>query len=203
MGLHKAGHGSHWSGSWGVPLAILLVAIGLELGGDGSRQLFRYDSEGIAGGELFRLVSGHLVHLGWPHLVLNLAGLVLVWLLVGSRFSSWQWLAIIAASMLTIDAGFLVLMPDLAWYVGLSGVLHGMLAAGALALFPDRRTEATVLLGVLVAKLGYEMLIGPMPGSAESVGGSVIVEAHLFGAIGGALAAIGNLWRQKRRPHSA
>ena len=41
----------------------------------------------IAEGEYWRLLSGHFAHLGYPHLALNLAGLLLVWLLVGRLYA--------------------------------------------------------------------------------------------------------------------
>ena len=37
------------------------------------------------------------------------------------------------ASVAMIDLGFVLFEPQLDWYVGLSGVLHGALAAGAVS----------------------------------------------------------------------
>jgi len=77
----------------------------------------------------------------------------------------------------------------LQWYVGLSGLLHGMLAAGILASLPERRAEASILGVVVAGKLVFEQLVGPLPGSESTSGGAVIVDAHLFGVIGGMLVA--------------
>jgi len=46
-----------------------------------------------------------------------------------------------------------------------------------------------ILGAALIAKLVYEALVGPLPGSAESSGGTVIVVAHIYGAVSGAIAA--------------
>ncbi len=62
--------------------------------------------------------------------MLNIAGLLLVWYLVGAAFSLTRWSIITASSILVMDMGFWFLMPQLDWYVGLSGLLHGLLAAG-------------------------------------------------------------------------
>jgi hypothetical protein len=51
------------------------------------------------------------------------------------------------------------------------------------------RIGAVLALGV-AAKLGFEQIQGPIPFTQASAGGPVIVAAHLYGAIGGALAAI-------------
>ena len=63
------------------------------------RELLRFDRGGIAAGELWRLLTGHFVHLGVSHTLLNLAGLLLVWVLVGAACTWRQWLLVMAASM--------------------------------------------------------------------------------------------------------
>lgn len=173
---------------WSLPLAIAAIAALIMLLGEAGRVALRYDSD--LSGEAYRLISGHFVHLGRSHLLLNLAGLLLVWYLVGAVYSPIVWSLVLLASIAAIDLGFWQLLPGLEWYVGLSGVLHGVLVAGVVGLWRIRRMEAVVLMIVVAAKLAYEALIGPLPGSESGSGGTVITEAHLFGAIGGALAAI-------------
>ena len=141
-------------------------------------------------GEIWRLISGHFVHLGWKHLAMNIAGLILIWLLFGRLLSNRNWAALIMVNALFISIGFLVLNKDLNWYVGLSGVLHGMFVCGAIAsIVSGYRAEIALLLAV-VAKLIWEQLQGAVPGSASFAGGDVVVDAHLYGAIIGAVCAI-------------
>ncbi len=169
--------------------AISLLVLALLAGGTGVRDALSFDRGGIAGGEAWRAVTGHLVHLGPPHALLNVAGMLLIGLLVGREFSLRQWAIISLAVVASIDLGLWWLNPELDWYVGLSGVLHGWLAAGIVAQIVRRRPDAWLLLPILVAKLGYEQWQGPVPGSAEAAGGPVVVDAHLYGAIGGAIVA--------------
>jgi membrane associated rhomboid family serine protease len=83
----------------------------------------------------------------------------------------------------------------LQWYLGLSGVLHGALAAGAIAWWRhETKALALTLTLILVAKLGWEQWHGALPLSGDML---VVVDAHLYGAIGGAIAA-GVLWLRKR-----
>lgn len=187
MGLRKAGHLSSLAGQYGLPGLIALLAVLGQAGGETVRDALQYDRHAIVDGEYYRLLTGHLVHLGWPHLLLNLAGLALIWLLVGDRYNRLQWLAVLAGTAVLIDAAFWYFLPELRWYVGLSGVLHGLLVAGAIVLLSVRRVEGIILLSAVSAKLVYEYLLGPMPGSTSSVGGNVVTEAHLYGAIGGAI----------------
>jgi rhomboid family GlyGly-CTERM serine protease len=171
------------------PVLLTGVAAGLALFGDTGRDWFSFDRSAIAAGEVWRLLSGHLVHLGVSHLALNLAGLLLVWYLVGAAFSRMQWLIVLVADFVVVNLGLWFLQPQLAWYVGLSGILHGLLAAGILGNLNTRRVDVLILGVALVAKLIYEQLVGPLPGSEESTGGAVIVAAHFYGAIGGAIGA--------------
>jgi hypothetical protein len=88
-----------------------------------------------------------------------------------------------------IDAGFVLFEPQLQWYVGLSGVLHGALAAGVVAWWRhETRPLALALTLVLVGKLAWEQWHGALPLSGDM---PVIVDAHLYGAVGGFLGALG------------
>ncbi len=185
--------------SW-VIVALLAVCLLLGAGGDEVRELGRYERHAVEGGEYWRLVSGHLVHLGFGHLWPNLAALVIIALLFEGIFSNADWLRLGAASALAIDLGLYVLDPSVLWYVGLSGVLHGFVAAGALALLVRRETLGAILGLGLGAKLLFEQIVGPVPFTAQSVGGPVVVAAHLYGAVGALLAeAAAQLARRRSR----
>jgi rhomboid family GlyGly-CTERM serine protease len=143
-------------------------------------------------------VTGHLVHLGWEHFALNIMGLALMWSLFFPDYTPRQWLLISLASLVAIDLGFYFLRPGLVWYVGLSGVLHGVMAAGTLAHLRRRERDAWVLAPFLVGKLLWEQFAGAMPYSMDSAGGPVVVDAHLYGAVGALLAAV--FLRPRREP---
>lgn len=176
---------------WGVPFALAALSLLFEAGGDSARAWLRFDPAGIAAGEWWRLLSGHLVHLGVPHVLLNVAALLLLWWLVGSGLSVAGWLLVIASSLACIDLGLWFLDPALSWYVGLSGLLHGLFAAGLVARWQSAPVESLLLGALLAAKLLFEQLSGPLPGSEASAGGAVVVNAHLYGAVGGIAAALG------------
>ena len=192
MGLHKDDSSHQTSANiqaWLLPIIVVVVSGALELGDDSAREWFRFDRDLIISGQYWRLLTGHFVHLGLSHFALNAAALLLVWYLVGNQYSTLQWLLIGCASIAAMDLGFWLFEPDLNWYVGLSGLLHGILAAGIVASWRRDRLTALLLAVLVVAKLVYEQVAGPLPGSEASSGGSVVVAAHLYGAIGGALCA--------------
>lgn len=174
---------------WLLPLLAATFAGLLMLGGDGAAHWLRYEREALAQGQLWRLLSAHWVHLGWSHLIMNLLGLFLVWALVGEALNRLGWLLLLLVCSLFITAALWLLYPELHWYVGFSGVLHGMLFGGAVVLFGGGDKGAALLGGVVLLKLLWEQLLGPLPGSESAAGGAVIVEAHLYGALAGGLFA--------------
>jgi rhomboid family GlyGly-CTERM serine protease len=175
---------------WLLAAAVATVALLLQAGGTPIGAGLAWDRDALAAGQLWRLFTGHFVHLGWSHLLLNLAGLALVSWLVGKWFSLGRWLLIGAVSIAAIDIGFWQVHVSLDTYVGLSGLLYGLLVAGLLAGVLERDREAIILAAFVIAKIAWEQFAGPMPGSEATTGGKVIVEAHLYGALGGLLAGL-------------
>lgn len=159
--------------------------------------MLRYQRDAVLAGEWWRLITAHVVHLGWSHLVLNLLGLALMWALFAADYTLRQWLIILAGSIIAMDAGFLLLNPNLEWYVGLSGALHGVMAAGTVAHLRRREPDAWILAVFLVAKLVYEQVAGVMPYTAHTAGGPVVVDAHLYGAIGALIVVAALMFARK------
>lgn len=159
-----------------------LVAAALQAAG--LVEELRFERE-LALAEPWRLLSGHLVHLGWMHLLLNVAGLAALWTVVGDVIRPDAWLAIIVVCAAGVSLGLLVYSPSVAWYVGLSGILHGMLATGAIASLKARPVLGWVLLAFLAGKLLLEWQANEGSITSSLVGGAVITDAHLYGALAG------------------
>jgi len=172
------------------PLSITIIVTLVALIGSDASQWLRFDRSGVLNGEIWRLISGHFVHLGWSHLVLNVFGLILIWLLFHKTASDRRWLSVLLVSALGISLLLLWLNPNLQWYVGLSGVLHALFVFGSLNEISMGRKSSWILLAVVSGKLAWEQISGPLPGSEQSAGGNVIVDAHLYGAILGLLTGL-------------
>ncbi|MBK6348922.1 MAG: rhombosortase [Steroidobacteraceae bacterium] len=185
--------------AWRAPLALALVLVAVQLLGALGRENLPYDRVAIlAGGEYSRLVTAHFFHYDLAHLVWNLVGLALVAALFAREFDLRGWIAILVASTVAVDLGFLVFEPQIEWYVGFSGVLHGLMAAGLCAWLRRTPDAITALVaGLFALKLGWEHLVGPLPFTASTLAVPVIHQAHTYGAIGGAAAAVWILWRQR------
>jgi len=176
---------------WSVPLSIAACCLALALGGDAARRWASYDRTAVESGQAWRLVTAHLVHLGWGHLWPNLLALLLIGGLLEEFLKPLEWLVASVVTAVAISLGLYLLDPDTQWYVGLSGVLHGLVACGAAVML---MTRTFGLGGALAAglglKLAWEQVYGPVPLTAASVGGAVVVAAHLYGAIAGAATGL-------------
>ncbi|MGC1522089.1 MAG: rhombosortase [Steroidobacteraceae bacterium] len=172
-------------GRWIWLLAILLAMDAVLALGDNVNQLLRYDRGAIAAGGWWRLLTAHIVHLDVHHLILNELGLVLVWSLFAQDYDAVEWCAIVLSGALAISCGLWWLSPRVGWYVGASGVLHSVMAAGVAKHLAERAWDRWLLAVGLCAKLAWEQWGGP-------AAPLIVVDAHLYGAtcgfiVGGAL----------------
>lgn len=175
-------------GAYGIALGVgVLVLLAPLAGGFALRDLWRYERIGVAAGQWWRLLTAHLVHLDATHALLNAVGLALLWALFARAYRLGQWALAAASSVLAIDLGLWFLSTQVSWYVGASGLLHGVFACGCIALLRQRDRVALVAAAIFVAKLAWEQLVGPLP--FES-GQPVVTVSHAYGAIGGALAGL-------------
>lgn len=159
----------------------------LQAGAPMTVEALRYEAEGLKAGELWRLFSAHLVHLGWRHWLWNASGLGLIILLFTPWLTVERLLVLSLISALSVSLGLLFFSPQVVWYVGLSGVLHGVLVAGGLQELKARRWEGAFVLALVGLKLIGEQHWGPLAASEAGIGGPVLVDAHLYGACGGVL----------------
>jgi len=175
-------------GRWVWLLAIVLV-LDLVLGlGDSVDALLRYDRGAIAAGGWWRLLTAHTVHLDLHHLLLNELGLVLMWALFAADYDPIEWCIIVSSGALAISSGLWWLSPRVIWYVGASGVLHSIMAAGCAKHLAEKAWDRWLLLVCLCAKLAYEQLGGREPPM-------VVVDAHLYGAACGFVVGAALSWR--------
>jgi rhomboid family GlyGly-CTERM serine protease len=160
-------------------LLLILLVLDSVLGlGDSVSQLLRYDRSAIAAGGWWRLLTAHIVHLDVHHLLLNELGLVLMWSLFAQDYDAVEWCAIVSAGALAISSGLWWLSPRVAWYVGASGVLHSVMAAGAAKHLAERAWDRWILVTGLCAKLAWEQFGAPRAPL-------IVVDAHLYGACSG------------------
>jgi rhomboid family GlyGly-CTERM serine protease len=170
-----------------VPIGTLLICAvaGAIYGAPVLQAVAIYDRAAIGSGELWRLMTGNLVHHSTSHFVYNVVPFLLAGALIeiqGLR----RFLALCALSSMFIGATLYIGKPEIAVFGGLSGVvtaavtflcLHGLDKAGAW------RWLCLAVLICVVAKTGLEMALGSSFLSAVEPGIFVAVpESHAVGA---------------------
>ncbi|MDX5408024.1 MAG: rhombosortase [Chromatiaceae bacterium] len=173
-----------------VYAALAICMLLLALIPDNWQLVLQYQRSALEQGQLWRTISGHLLHANHWHLLLNLAGLLLVLLLHGRYFLARQLLAQWLVYALAISALLYLFSTNIYSYVGLSGVLHAMLTLGAIKDVQQRDHSGYLLLAGLLAKVAYEQWQGPDAELASLIGADVAIDAHLYGVISGVLVAI-------------
>ena len=173
--------------AYGIALiCVLALLLAPELDGQAARDAMSYQRAALSDGQWWRILSAHFVHLDLEHAVLNGLGVVLMWALFARDYAPFAWLAIYLVASLAVSAGLWLFSPEVEWYVGASGALHGVMTAGTLAHLRRGDLDGWILAIFIVVKLGYEQFAGALPfaGSPDTV-----VDAHLYGAIGGVVLA--------------
>lgn len=174
------------------PVILLAVfALTVQLAPEQVGRSLRYERDAVLAGEWWRAFGAHVVHLGWTHLLMNLLALAIIAAAVPTsgvgrhlRFG-----LLLLWLMLAVTFGLLVVDADVDWYVGLSGVLHGLLVFGALAEWRQQRRFAVLLLAGVAVKLVWEQADGAL-GTEALIGAPVVVSAHLYGAVAGTMAGL-------------
>jgi rhomboid family GlyGly-CTERM serine protease len=173
--------------AWTIALlAVVIQAI------PGLRGVLIYDRSGLAGGELWRVWTGHLVHFGWPHLVVD-AGLLVILGWAGERrypaFTRWGLLlmpAFVSASIYWFE-------PSMQRYGGLSAVNLGLLLYVAAQGWRRDWTDWfwPAVIAIYIGELVFEYYRGGQGGGAirfDDASVSVATGAHLASAVYALLA---------------
>lgn len=146
-----------------------------------------YDRSDITNGQLWRFITAHLMHTNLNHLLLNLAGLTMLWALHGDHYTPKTYLLAFISSLVVCSLGIYYFDPSMERYVGLSGILHGIFVWGAILDIKKGWSSGYLLLIGVLAKVAYEQAFGASADVEVLINASVAIDAHLWGTIGGLL----------------
>ena len=160
-------------------------------------ELMSWNKHLIGEGQYWRIMSGNFSHNNLIHWLMNVATLVLVYFVFDDRLSNKHFM-LLSISLCVVGGG-LLWFAQYDEYVGLSGLIHGLIAYAAMAdLFTDKKRVGTIILIGLSAKLLMEQLYGGDPWVRDLIGIDVAIDAHLLFALLGvsfALLLWWPLWR--------
>lgn len=166
---------------------ILFVAVCFHILPNHLTTELNFHQELITNGQWWRIITGHFAHTNTMHLLMNSAALVLFSSIHGQYFNKIQLFSMLFLLCLLTSIGIYFLSPNLTDYVGLSGVLHGLFVIGAIKDIQVKEKTGYILITGLVLKLIYEQFFGASDDVAKLINARVAIDAHLWGALAGAL----------------
>ncbi|MBU2892996.1 rhombosortase [Colwellia sp. D2M02] len=171
--------------SFAVPLFIAIVALLAFTVDSLLSEYFVYQRQLISQGEVWRLLSGHFFHTNGYHLLLNIMALLLLSLLHSKFYTIKRYSLLFLFCAVFCSLALYLFEPSLIQYVGLSGVLHGVFAWGALMDVRHGDKTGYLLLSGVMVKILHEQYYGANNELSELINASVAINAHLWGAIAG------------------
>ncbi|WP_293226141.1 rhombosortase [Moritella sp.] len=148
-----------------------------------------YNRESIINGEYWRLISGNFNHTNIYHLLLNLGALAVIGGLHYRYYNSAAYTSLILLLSIGVGVGILWLSPNTHLYVGLSGILHGVIIVGAVIDVTKKYYSGYVLIIGTVIKVINEQLFNSPVEISQLIEAKVLTEAHLYGLVTGLIIA--------------
>jgi rhomboid family GlyGly-CTERM serine protease len=176
-----------------VTLALAAACLGLFAVFGGAPPSLVYDRLAVDAGEIWRLVTGHLVHLDPRHLVYNMGAL----LALGAAYEAAPFggprrltLGVFGLGGVLITATLIVASPATLYYCGLSAILNTLYATLTLGMWRETRQPLWLLaFAADVAKIGFEAVWGPI--FSSGLAWPPHIGAHVAGLTAGCLVALG------------
>jgi rhomboid family GlyGly-CTERM serine protease len=162
---------------------ITIIAIVVYIFDEQLSEILIYDRDAIAQGQLWRLFTGHLLHSNAYHFVMNVAGLLLLWIIHGHFYTPKNTAFLFLISSLFISIALYYFSPDMQRYVGLSGILHTLFIFGVMLEVRQKDKVAYFLFIGVWLKTANEQLFGANEELALLIKAQVAVDAHLWGTV--------------------
>ncbi|MFD2095586.1 rhombosortase [Corallincola platygyrae] len=163
-------------------IVILTLEIGTQLWPT-LRDDLAYQRLLILNGEWFRLLSAGLTHTNLYHALLNLGALFIISQTYPKQTEGWKSVAILMYLIATSSLLVLTLYPNIDWFVGISGALHGFLIWLAINDWKQHRWLNSTVIAVVIAKVVWEQFFGGSSATSGLIGARVLIEGHMAGAI--------------------
>lgn len=158
----------------------------LSVFGMSTEPFLEFNRTKISEGEYWRLFTGNFVHYGFAHLAMNLAAFLLVGFSLLREISLKVYLPLLIISALAVGVGTLLWNPELFFYRGLSGVIHGLIVAGLLLNSFRNRWLSYLFVGLVFAKIVHEHQPSFQENQLQALlPVMVAIDSHLYGAVAG------------------
>ena len=182
-----------------APLMIIMVSIVLAISEPFSSDWLAYDRSQLDNFQWWRMLTAHFLHTNITHLLLNITGLTLLWALHGHYFKMSCYISQFFVLCLGTSIGLYFFAGQMQWYVGLSGVLHGLFIIGAYLDIQNQFKTGWIMLSGVWLKVVHEQIYGASEEVAKLIAAHVAIDAHLFGTVTGSIIILYYLGIKKLR----
>ena len=143
--------------------------------------LFAWDRALIQSGQAWRVLTGNLTHTNFSHLAMNVSGLILLAWFHHSYYKAGSFVFMVWIMMTVI--GLAMFFTTFDWYVGFSGVLHGLFVWGVIKDIQNKIPLGWALLCVIFLKLMFDVQNASDGTTAQLIDANVAYQAHWVGGI--------------------
>lgn len=143
-----------------------------------------FNKDKIKKGEIWRLLTSHVTHNTFIHLIFNISGLLLIWILYGNHFNTTMFLSLFLICSIICSTG--IYLSNLTNCIGMSGVLMGLFIFGALKDIQSNQKIGYLLLLLIITKIIREQMNGS--NMTDILNTEVAIDVHLYGIIGGIIS---------------
>lgn len=169
-----------------LSLSLILLMLCFSMAGTQVELLLEFNRDKILQGEYWRLITSNLVHYGFAHVAMNAAAFIIISFTLLRELSLKTYAMLLLICALAVNMGTLVFNPELSFYRGFSGALHGLIVAGLL--FNSVRNRWLSYLGVILVfgKIIHEHQTDFQANELQALlPVKVAVDSHLYGALAG------------------
>lgn len=184
---------------WWFSLLVLIIICTLSAFGDAATQALSLKREMIISGEWWRILTSQFVHLSVNHTLLNATGYIILCFGFRKEVTAIEEMITLLIAAFGVGMGIYWFNPEIAWYVGLSGAIYGLLVSNAMVGAKRTPYLSAFFLFFVVSKIVYEQFFaGPDRSTEALIGGQVAIDSHLYGALTGILPGLFWLWYHRR-----
>lgn len=131
--------------------------------------------------QLWRLFTANFLHTNFYHFILNTFAFTFIFFLFKNNFSFKFYIFLFIFLCFTISTCIYFFSKDIINYVGLSGVLHGLLIYG---LYLEKKSKVNYLMIFIIwFKVIYEQIFGASKQIEELIKAQVAIDAHFYGVV--------------------
>jgi rhomboid family GlyGly-CTERM serine protease len=169
-----------------LTLSISLVILLLGVFATTTDHLLEFNRGEILKGEYWRILTSNFVHYGFIHTAMNLAAFLLVGSSLILELNIKYYCILFVSCAFAVGLGTFFGNPELDFYRGLSGVLHGLIVAGLLLNSFRNRWLSYFFTALVFAKIIHEHQLGFQENQLQAMlPVPVAVDSHLYGALAG------------------